>query len=590
KWEWRAGHWERERSGKRWREAKWENRGGQWVLVDGDWMDAPAAPIAAPHTLTIIGTNDLHGALDRLPLLGGYMANLRVARAADGGGVVLVDGGDLFQGTLESNLAEGTDVVKAYNQLGYAATAIGNHEFDYGPVGPAVIAKDDQDPRGALKARVAEATFPFLVTNILDERTGTRIDWPNMPASRMLEVAGVEVGILGASTESTPYTTMPANFVGLKMATPTAQAITAEAQALRARGAQVVVLALHIGSACKDNDQPADITSCDQHEELFDVLRDVPKGLVDVVVAGHTHAAIAHVIDGMAVIESYSSGRAFGRVDLTVADGRVRAVAIHKPEVMCTLDKDGNPQAVHDCHPPDYEGHPVVPDPTIQKIVDDAMARTADQRNALLGVKLAATVTKAYKTESIEGDWFTDLMLAARPEASVALTNGGGLRADFPPGEITYGKLFEAMPFDNRFALVELDGKQLRRLVKTNLERDGAFFSFGGLTAVARCIAGKLDIAIKVGHKPLAETGHYTLVTTDFLASGGDGVIGKLKLPAGAIKVTDVIMREAIADVLRKQRGKTLDPTKLFDATHKRIDYEGKRPVVCAGSKPEDGE
>src|SRR3954468_2750259 len=83
-------------------------------------------PVTAPptaHTLTIIGTNDLHGALDRLPLFGGYIANLRAARAADGGGVVLVDGGDLFQGTLESNLEEGVDVVRAYNQLGYAATA-----------------------------------------------------------------------------------------------------------------------------------------------------------------------------------------------------------------------------------------------------------------------------------------------------------------------------------------------------------------------------------------------------------------------------------------------------------------------------------
>jgi 5'-nucleotidase len=537
--------------------------------------------------LTIIGTNDLHGALDRLPLFAGYVANVRAARAADGGGVVLVDAGDLFQGTLESNLAEGADVVRAYNQLGYAATAIGNHEFDYGPVGPLVIAKDGQDPRGALKARAAEATFPFLVTNILDAHTGQRIAWPNMPASRMLEVAGVKVGILGASTAATPYTTMPANFVGLEMAKPTAQAITAEAQALRGRGAQVVVLAMHIGSECKDNDQPADISSCDQHEELFEVLRDVPKGLVDVVVAGHTHAAIAHTIDGTAVIESYSSGRAFGRVDLTVAGGHVTAAAIHKPEVMCTLDKDENPQAVHDCHPQNYEGRPVVADAAIQKIVDDALARTAAQRNERLGVTLAAPITKAYKTESIEGDWFTDLMLAAHPGANVALTNGGGLRADIPAGELTYGQLFEAIPFDNRFATVKLLGKHLRRLVRANLMHDGGFFSFGGLTAVARCKQGKLDIAIKVAGKQLSDTASYTLVTSDFLASGGDGVIGKLELPAGAIAVTDVIMRDAMADVLRKRRGTKVDPSRLFDAKHKRMDYEGKRPVTCGPEQDE---
>src|SRR5450432_1806192 len=108
----------------------------------------PAAPppvvASGARTITVIGTNDLHGALDRLPLLAGYVNNVRAARAADGGAVVLIDAGDLFQGTLESNLAEGADVIKAFNQLGYVASAIGNHEFDYGPVGPAVIVKSDR--------------------------------------------------------------------------------------------------------------------------------------------------------------------------------------------------------------------------------------------------------------------------------------------------------------------------------------------------------------------------------------------------------------------------------------------------------------
>src|SRR5512143_603953 len=104
-------------------EGKWRPAG------HGESSPAPRRAV----TLSIVGTNDLHGALERLPLLAGFIANLRAARAADGGGVVVVDGGDMFQGTLESNLAEGTDIVRAYNYLGYAAAAVGNHEFDYGP-------------------------------------------------------------------------------------------------------------------------------------------------------------------------------------------------------------------------------------------------------------------------------------------------------------------------------------------------------------------------------------------------------------------------------------------------------------------------
>ena len=69
-------------------------------------------------------------------MLGGYIDNLREARAADGGGVLLLDAGDTFQGGIESNLSEGLVVVDAYNAMGYTALAVGNHDFDYGPVDP----------------------------------------------------------------------------------------------------------------------------------------------------------------------------------------------------------------------------------------------------------------------------------------------------------------------------------------------------------------------------------------------------------------------------------------------------------------------
>src|SRR6187551_3225373 len=171
--------------------------------VDGP----PPAKQGGSRTITIIGTNDLHGALDRMPLLAGFVANARAAREADGGAVLLLDGGDMFQGTLESNLAEGADIVRAYNAIGYTAAAVGNHEFDFGPAGPlATPSSDDDDPRGALKARASEAKFPFLVSNISDAKSGSRIKWPNMPASVLVEAGGTKVGIIGAATESTPYT------------------------------------------------------------------------------------------------------------------------------------------------------------------------------------------------------------------------------------------------------------------------------------------------------------------------------------------------------------------------------------------------
>lgn len=550
----------------------------------------PIQPAAGARTVTIIGTNDLHGAVDRLPILAGYLGNLRAARAADGGAVIVVDAGDAFQGTLASNLDEGKTVVAAYGAMGYAAMAIGNHEFDFGPQGPAVTAGGpEEDPRGALLARAAEAGFPLLTANILDAASGERIQWPRMPPSTMVEAAGLQIGIVGVTTEATPFTTMPANFVGLAMLEP-ALAVVAEARRLRGEGADLVIVAAHVGSKCSDLHDPTDLSSCDQDEELFKMLGVVPPGTVDVVVAGHTHAAMAHRIGDVAVIESYASGRAFGRVDVRVSGGDVvTGVTIHPPRDLCPLGEGEVPVAPEACTGQSYEGKPVVPDPAVQAIVDGALARARARGSERVGPTLTAAVTRSYGEESALGNLFTDLMLAAQPTADVALTNGGGLRADLPAGPLTYDALYAANPFDNRFALVALEGRHLRKLVTNNLGRDGGIFSLAGVQVVARCDGDRLVVDLTRRGKAVRDDDRLTLVTSDFLASGGDGVIGRLKLPDGAVTVTDVIIRDAMEAALAKVA--TLDPGKLADPKAPRLRYPGVRPVRCgAPAAPKDAE
>jgi 2',3'-cyclic-nucleotide 2'-phosphodiesterase (5'-nucleotidase family) len=555
--------------------------------AEGASPSAPATTPRSPITLSIVGTNDLHGALPRLPILAGYLNNLRAVRRASGGDVLLLDGGDMFQGTLESNIAEGADVVTAYNAMGYTAAAIGNHEFDFGPVGDAVtISKPEQDARGALKARAAEARFPFLVANIVDEQTQKLVDWPNVMPATKVTVAGVTVGIIGLSTQSTPYTTMPANFLGLKMAQPALAAMD-YAKQLRHEGATVIIVVAHIGSACKDLTNPDDVSSCDRKDEVFDVIRAFPPGLVDAWVGGHTHAAVAHRINGVATIESYSSGRAFGRIDLTIdPQGKVTASQIFQPTNLCPLGADGGPVPTEQCAPGPYEGSPVVRDPEIAKIVEAASEKTRARREEKLGPSATAPITRSYDKESALGNWFTDMMLSARPDAQVALTNGGGLRANIPAGDITYGQLFEAMPFDNRFALIKLQGAQLREMLATNLSRGGAQYSWGGVTVVASCRAEQLALDVKVRGKALDDKKTYLIVTSDFLASGGDGTLAKFKLPPETTETTNTIMRDAFADVLRAKKGaaKKIDPLKLYDPKAPRQRYPTPRPVRCSAN------
>ena len=113
--------------------------------------------------MSIVGTNDLHGGVVARTAAAGSRCSAATSRTCARRGRVTAarcswsTPGDMFQGTLESNLGEGAAVVAAYNALGYTAAAVGNHEFDFGPVGGGDATHAGDDPRGALKARAAEA-------------------------------------------------------------------------------------------------------------------------------------------------------------------------------------------------------------------------------------------------------------------------------------------------------------------------------------------------------------------------------------------------------------------------------------------------
>jgi 5'-nucleotidase len=524
-------------------------------------------------TLTILGTSDLHGHVEHLALFAGYVARVRADRARDGG-VVLLDAGDLFQGTLESNTAEGAPVIAAFNALGYTAATIGNHEFDYGPVGDASRPeRPGDDPRGALRARIREARFPFVAANLVDAASGRQIAWDNVAPSRIVAVGGVSVGLIGVTSEATPHMTMAVNFAGLGV-TPLAPTIAAEATALRARGAAVVVVMAHAGGDCRAFDRPDDLATCEPDAEILSVARALPRGAVDAIVAGHTHAAMAHRVAGNAVVQSYAFGRAFGRVDLTVdpVARRVVRAQIFPPQDVC-----GEPRA--SCTHGTYEGAAIAPDPIVAAVVAPAIESARALRSASLGVQIESRVATAYGTESALANLVADLMRAAQPGAEVAITNAGGVRADLMPGELTYGALYEVLPFDNRLVALEMTGAALRRLFAANLTSTGSILAVSGVRAQATCERGVLAVRVtRDDGRALRDDEAVAVVTNDFLASGGEGLFGS----EAANARQGPVLRDAVAAQLRSRtaalRG---DDPALLDPAHPRMSYPGARPVRC---------
>ncbi|WAS96099.1 bifunctional metallophosphatase/5'-nucleotidase [Nannocystis punicea] len=555
------------------------------LLVGACRSHAEEPPPTDRVVLSIVGTSDLHGHLRALPLLAAHLDALRRERAADGGGVVLVDAGDMFQGTLESNLVEGASVVDAYAALGYDAVAIGNHEFDFGPVGPRATAalpfgEGEADPRGALQARIRQAPYPFLTANL--RRRGGEPPDLGVP-STLIERAGIKVGIVGVTTEGTPHTTIAANIADLEIA-PLAGSIAAEAASLRARGAAVVVVAAHAGGRCTGFADPDDLTGCEPDHEIMAVARALPPGAVDVIVAGHTHQAMAHRVAGVAVVQSYALGAAYGRVDLVIdrTSGHVVSNMVHGPRRLCSgADADpDDPLAV--CDPRDAQGQPLTPDPAVAAVVAPALAAADLVRERPLGPTIAAPFVARRKGENPLGNLFVDLMLRARPDADAAIINGGGLRADLPAGPLRYGALYESFPFDNRFARVKLSAGDFAAMIAGSLG-GGAFFSLGGLEAVAACDGPDLRVTLEAAGVPLAATQEIVVLASDFLATGGDRAFAGLQ-ERGLATITledDPPLREALAAELEKMGPVSLAPLAYHDPALPRIQAPSDPPVRC---------
>jgi 5'-nucleotidase len=362
---------------------------------------------------------------------------------------------------------------------------------------------------------------------------------------------------------------------------------------LRADGASVVVVASHAGGNCTSFTTPTDLSSCDLSEEIVRVARSLPPDLVDVIVAGHSHDTMGHQIAGVATSEAYSAGRAFGRVDLIVdrATKRVLERRSFAPRDLCARVDPGTTNCASDGDgsarvPAEYEGAPVTPDPAIAKAIAPAVEAAVTLKKSLVGVTLDTPVRIGDTGNSPLGNLFTDAYLSAVPGADVAINNtDGGLRTDLPAGPLTYGAVFEVMPFDNRVVAFRLTGAELRTVLETQLRAGAPLVGMAGLRVRVTCRGGSIDAALLRPDGARVRNEESLLVaTTDFLATGGDRIFEPVKPSGGFAIVRDAGgARDVVVEMLRK-RGGTLREGDLIDAANPRWVLPGPQPVTCRAS------
>ncbi|MEA2165110.1 MAG: 5-nucleotidase [Thermoanaerobaculia bacterium] len=542
----------------------------------------PAPPphvSAEPIHVIIVGTTDRHGWYDShhdlrnapvyggLAMFGGYVANLRSKHPRQ---VIVVDSGDLFQGTLESNLFEGEPVIKGYNAVGYNAAAVGNHEFDYGPVGPDSVAHlPGQDPLGALKKNAANAKFPFLSANLTEKETGKTPSWAKRYT--MVAAGGAKVGIIGLSTPDTPNVTMSANVAALSFGDPIPAAISA-AKELRAAGADAVIVIAHMGGRCKNIDtNPADTSTCEHDQEAMRFLNALPKGTIDAYFAGHTHSQMRHYINGVATLQPSPYGREFSMVDLTIdtSSHAVTKTEMAPLTMVCaqvydhteTCDPKKAPAGAA-LVPRVFEGAPVTELAGLSDVFKPYLQQVSAKRNEDTGIRTTDRIKRAYSREAAIGDLFTDAMRAYM-KTDIAVMNSGGIRTDLPAGTILYANMFDVSPFDNFPAIVTMTGAQIRQMVDMTaigggrgiLQASGIRYTFD--EALDADKPGpqrhRLTAITLADGQPLDPKATYRVAMIDFLVTGGEGLDVVMKQIPDAQKKIDYTrpIRDLLIDAIK---------------------------------------
>ena len=479
---------------------------------------------AGTRFLRIIATNDFHGALEPRPDANGvrrggaaYVADAidRARReCAPRCQTLLLDGGDLFQGTPASNLSFGRPVVDYYNRMGYAASALGNHEFDWGI--------------DTLRARMRQARFGFFGANV---RYSSGRDVPWIRNDTIVSRGGTRIGIIGVSTVATPTTTRAANVVGLRFDDP-APIVDSIGTALRKRGANLIVVIAHAGAFCGRDGA----TDCGG--EIIDLARKLTTK-VDAIVSGHTHSLVNAEVKGIPIVQARSSGRAIDVLDIPL-EGSDRVVRHQVRELAADTLK---------------------PVAAIDSIVQRAVASVAS-----LVDRHVATIPTTLARQGPQyplGNLIADAHRWAG-KGDVAITNNGGIRTELRAGEATYGSLFEVQPFGNVLYSLTMTGAQLRALLEAMLAKKQVDDHVSGLTIKfdPSHPAGSRIVSVTMADgTPLSDQKTYNVVMNDFLATGGEGYNAGGR--ATSMKPLNIVDLDALIDYLKTLPSPVAAPSEI---------------------------
>jgi len=421
--------------------------------------------------VTILYTNDVHGAIEGYSTLAGY----RKALENQGHHVLLVDAGDSIQGELVDQLTKGEASVVTMGTAGYDLAIPGNHEFDY------------KVPRFLELAEMAK--FPYICANFKDLKADKLL----FDGYKTFEVSGHKIAFVGIDTpetytKSTPTYFMDENrkYIYSFMEDSLYETIQAAIDEAKAQNPEVLVAIGHTGmEGSKDGWKTSDIIANTTG--------------IDAYIDGHSHEEIpgpdylGEVFknkDGKEVIETSTGTKLknIGKMEITFKeDGpEIKTSLVSLDDAKAAVKAD--PEAVKEAErvegAEDQEG-------TLQyylKEVKKFETAPVAKNEADLYILHPETEQRIIRSQETNlGDLVADAYRATL-KCDVTIANGGGIRKNLPKGDITLKNLADVNPFGNNMGVVKVKGQvildALEHAARKLPSENGGFMHVSGMSYV----------------------------------------------------------------------------------------------------------
>ncbi|MFN4219496.1 MAG: bifunctional metallophosphatase/5'-nucleotidase [bacterium] len=433
--------------------------------------------VAFGEELNILHMNDFHGRLvpqvqkvfkDYSYKVAGaeYISSIIKHIRGKEKNVILFDAGDFSAGTIYSNLSQGQAVVDFYNYLGFDAVAVGNHEFDFGYDAFVNIAKNLNTNILCANANpLFEGVKPFVIIN----------------------KGNLKIAVVGLLTPETKIITMPNSLGGRDIIDPVEALKKYEAQILRENPDLVVVLS-HCG--VKEDQRIANNVD-----------------YIDLIVGGHSHTELFEPIviskpnKNVYIVQAGSYGKYIGHLKLDIQNRKIEKF--------------------------NYKLYPTInaiiePDTKVNGVISKYIKEAEKYSSQIIGIS-EVTMDKNNKEKELNLGTFITNVLAYVSDSDIAFYNHGGIRDVLRKGQISYGNIFDILPFENTLVKFKMKGKDIIDLLN-NMENKKTRLHYNDMLE-------KNNETWTLNGKPIEEDNYYTVCTVDFLYYGGDGYSEFSKYP-----------------------------------------------------------